>query len=384
MNITLLSASGLNIYESCPLRFYAKYELKKQSGSTPQVGAGLIAHKILELYYRPDLNMTKEECFEKAIKEECCPDREQFEEAKAMAFALIEEEPKETTNTITTELSFEFYLKSGAGARGFIDRVDLLTDDTIRIVDYKTGAFVPSYEELEEAHQTNLYASYIFLNEKFDDIKKVLFNYKYLRTGQQKAIFITREDSDKYLEYFDHLYHAIKREENPQANINTFCWNCEHRGECVEYKNCMSIMFTIGSACGLGSHKVARVDEVADLSSEEMINVYNALSNMSTCIDKEKKIVGSWLVSMLGKISSGTIETPTATAKLTSRKISYIKASEAKRLVLKHNLVEKALETLKASDVEKIIMGNKEARADYDKVVSKIESTPYPKVTKKA
>ena len=67
MKCEMLSASSVKIYEQCPLRYHAKYELGKKSGSTPQIGAGLIAHKILELYYRPDSKLTKEECFEEAI-----------------------------------------------------------------------------------------------------------------------------------------------------------------------------------------------------------------------------------------------------------------------------------------------------------------------------
>lgn len=383
MKIDFLSASGANVYEQCPLRYYAKYILGKKSGSTPAIGAGLIAHKALELYYRPDFDMNIDECFKKASTEEFCPDREQFEAAREMFYNLAKEEPKESTNTITTELDFNFYLESGAAARGFIDRVDLENNDTIRIVDYKTGEFVPPIEELENGHQTNIYAAYVFLDEKFSGINNVIFNYKYLRKGQQKSIMITRDKSYKYLEYFDHLFHAIKEDENPKPTMNTFCWNCEHRGECNEYRNALGIVFTLKSACGLGSDKIASVDEVQNLSAEETIEVFNAISTMCTCLDKEKKFISSWIVSMLRNVSGGKIESDKHVAKLSSRKVSFVDGKKARELIIKHNLADKALEMLSAGDLEKLVGGNADAKHDYEKILMQRDGALFPTTSKK-
>lgn len=383
MKIEYLSASSANVYEQCPLRYYAKYVLGKKSGSTPSIGAGLIAHKALELYYRPDFNMGIDECFKKASTEEFCPDREQFEAAKEMFYNLAKEEPKETTNTITTELDFNFYLESGAAARGFIDRVDLEDSKTIRIVDYKTGEFVPPIEELENGHQTNIYAANIFLDNTFSGIDNVIFNYKYIRKGQQKSIKITREKSYGYLEYFDHLFHAIQSDENPKPTLNTFCWNCEHRGECNEYRNAISVISTLKSACGLGCDKISGVDEIQNITAEETIDVFNAISTMCTCLDKEKKFISSWIVSMLRNVSGGKIESDKHVAKLTSRKVSFVDGKRAKELVLKHNLVNKALEMLSASDLEKLVGGNADAKKDYESIVMQRDGAMFPTTSKK-
>ena len=383
MKIEFLSASGANVYEQCALRYYAKYILGKKSGVTPAIGAGLIAHKALELYYRPDFNMHLDECFKKASTEEFCPDRDQFEAAKEMFYNLAKEEPKESTNTITTELDFKFYLESGAAARGFIDRVDLENGDTIRIVDYKTGEFVPPVDELETGHQTNIYAAYIFLDERFSGINNVIFNYKYLRKGQQKSIKITRDMAYKYLEYFDHLFQAIKNDESPKPTMNTFCWNCEHRGECNEYRNAISVVCSLKSACGLGSDKISNTDELQDLSPEEMVDVFNAISTISTCLDKEKKVVSSWVVSMLKNVSGGKIESNGHVAKLSSRKVSFVDGRSARDLVVKYNLVDRALQMLSAGDLEILVGGNADAKHDYEKIVMQRDGASFPTTSKK-
>lgn len=383
MKCEFLSASGANVYEQCPLRYYAKYELGKSSGTTPQIGAGLLAHKALELYYRPGNSISKEDAFSIASKEEFCPDRSQFESARAMVYNTVSEEPKEMTNTITTELNFDFFLESGAAARGFIDRVDLVNNKTIRIVDYKTGEFVPSIEELESGNQTNIYALWVFLEEKFSGIENVIFNYKYLRSGNQKTINITKDMAYLYMDYFDHLYHAIKNDETHKPTMNSFCWNCEHRGQCQEYLNAMSVIMTIGSACGLDNPDVVNPDDVKNLDSASIIDVYNAVSTMSTNIDKEKKLISSWLVSILRGVSSGVISSDKSVAKLSSRKMTKIKPEDAKNIVRKYHLEDGAISLLSAQDMEKIIAGNADARKEYESVLIQTESASYPTVSKK-
>ncbi len=330
MNIEFLSASGASVYEQCPLRYHAKYILGKKSGNTSQINAGLLAHKALEIYYRPDLKLNPEESFEKASKEEFCPDREQFNEARRIFFDLTSKEPKESTKTITTELNFEFFLESGSAARGFIDRIDLVNDKTIRIVDYKTGAFVPSKEELESSNQTNIYAAWVFLEEKFNSIDTVEFNYKYIRANLEKVIVINRNQAYDYLTYFDHLFQAIKSNEKPKPSMNSFCWNCEHRSECSEYLNAMKVSLEIKSAIKPGS-KINSMDNLSELTACEMVDLYSEISTMSTCIDKEKKFLSSTLSEILKSLPNHIIETDLNIAKLSTRgSTSYPTVSKKK------------------------------------------------------
>jgi CRISPR/Cas system-associated exonuclease Cas4 (RecB family) len=383
MKCEYLSASSASTYEQCPLRYYAKYELGKKSGSTVEIGAGLLAHKVLELFYRPGNEQSKEVCFEEASKLEACLDFEQFKEAKNMAFDLINEEPRESTNTITTELNFEFFLESGAAGRGFIDRIDLINDKTIGIVDYKSGNFVPSMEELATGHQANIYAAYVFLEDKFSGIENVMFTFKYIRTGQQKLIKINRKQTDEYLPYFEHIYHSIKNNNNPKPTMNQFCWNCEHRSECPEYLNAIGIIFSIRSACGLGCGKIDSTDGLQELTASELVEVFNSVSTMTGCLDKEKKLVSSWMTSMIQNTGDGKIESDKSIAKLTSRKVTSVDGRNAKILVKKFDLVDKALELLSAGDLEKLIKGNAEARSDYEKIITQRDGAMYPTVSKK-
>lgn len=385
MKCEYLSASGASLYEQCPARYYNRYELSSEkSGTTPQIDSGLLSHNALELYYKVGNEEKPEQCFEKAAKENECANQQYFKDSKEMFMNQVILEPRESVDVIGTEIGFKLFLESGASARGFIDRVDLIDSHTLRIVDYKTGAYMPTVDELEVAHQTNLYPAYFFMNPDYDRFDTVIFNYKYLRLNKQKNIFVYRSNIKDYLEYFDHLFHAILKNNSPKPVLNSFCWNCECRATCHEYANFITIVSMIGSAVGIINPKVKDVEEVKDLSPSEVIKIYDAMSTISGCLEKEKKNLSSWVVDLLNSHTDGAIKTGDGrVAKLTSRKSTRLVSKNAgKELILKHNLVEEALSMLKAGDIEKIITKNREAMSDFEKITVEEDGNPYPTVKK--
>ncbi|MCK9279246.1 MAG: PD-(D/E)XK nuclease family protein [Melioribacteraceae bacterium] len=385
MKCEFLSASGGTLYEQCSYRYYNRYELSSdRGGSTPQIDSGLLTHNSLELYYKVGNKETPEECFLKASKENECANQQYFKDAKEMFFNQVSLEPRDSLDVIGTEIGFKLYLESGASARGFIDRVDFIDNHTLRIVDYKTGAFMPTSEELENSHQTKLYSAYFFTNPKYDNFDTVIFNYKYLRLNRQKNIYVYRADIPEYLEYFDHLFHSILKNNNPKPVLNSFCWNCECRSTCYEYANFITIVAMIGSAVGVINTKVKTIDEVKDLSPSEIIRIYDSMSTIATCIDKEKKNLSSWVVDLINSHSDREIKTEDGkVAKLTSRKNTRLISKNAgKELILKHNLIEEALSMIRVGDIEKIISKNKVAMKDFEEITIEEDGNPYPIIKK--
>ena len=51
--------------------------------------------------------------------------------------------------------------------------------------------------------------------------------------------------------------------------------------------------------------------------------MYLTQSTMNTCLDKEKKLVSSWMVSMLKNVSGGKIES-NGHVQNSSRKVSFV------------------------------------------------------------
>lgn len=385
MKCEYLSASGASLYEQCPYRFYNKYELgNRGSAATSQIGAGLLSHKALELYYGTKYNLNAEEAFTKAAQEQECANQQAFEEARQMFFAQTILEPRESVDVIDSEMAFKLFLESGASARGYIDRVDLIDRRTLRIVDYKSGMFIPTMDEIESSHQTQLYSAYFFRNPIFDKFDTIIVNYKYIRANKQKTVFVYRDNIEKYIQYFDHLFHAILRNDSPKPCLNSFCWNCECRSQCSEYSNFITIVAMMGSAVGLLNPKITKIDEVKDLSPQEVIQIFDAMSNVCTCLDKEKKNLSSWVVGLIGAHSDGAIDTGDGRiATLTSRKNLRVNSKHAGReLIKKHNLIEEALAMLKATDIEKLVGSSKAAMEDFEQIAVEDDGNPYPTIKK--
>jgi hypothetical protein len=177
------SASRMTTYEECPLRYYSRYELGIRGSSTIAIDSGQLGHGALEVYYSPKEQITADEAFNRSQSENSCADKEEFEEAKKMFFDYVNGHPREQYMTIGAEVQLDFSLESGASFLGYIDRLDLVDSETIRIVDYKTGRFVPSYSELELAHQTNLYPLWIYRNPDFKSINHIVFSGQSLYTA---------------------------------------------------------------------------------------------------------------------------------------------------------------------------------------------------------
>jgi hypothetical protein len=140
----------------------------------------------------------------------------------------------------------------------------------------------------------------------------------------------------------------------------------------------------MGSAVGLLNPKITKIDEVKDLSPQEVIQIFDAMSNVCTCLDKEKKNLSSWVVGLIGAHSDGAIDTGDGRiATLTSRKNLRVNSKHAGReLIKKHNLIEEALTMLRATDIEKLVGSSKAAMTDFEQIAVEDDGNPYPTIKK--
>ena len=380
MRCEYLSASSAETYEACPLRYYARYELNFKSGMDTKVGAGLITHKALEIYYNPAKQPTPEEAFLAASCREECRDQEMFEKAKQEFMETVNSEDRDSLNVIGTEIGFTMFTPGGAAARGFIDRLDMVRDDTLQVVDYKTGNYIPTMEDLIVGHQSRLYPLWIFMNPDFSDIKHVTVRYIYTKTGESKTLPpVTLEKSKRYMDYFEHLFHSIKRNEKPLPLLNQFCYNCEYRGDCSEYLNLMKVAHVMAT----GEYENIPKDfKYTPTSFDDLVELYDRLSKAETILEREKKNTGMRLSSVLkynnmdGQIVNGK------SVKLMSKKMKKCNKDSIASIIKEHGLESKALERISVLDMEAITKGNKSAMKALELASVPMEGVPYPMIRK--
>jgi DNA helicase II / ATP-dependent DNA helicase PcrA len=165
--VTGLSASAIEIYEQCPLRFKLEREWNLPRDVPASLHYGAVMHNVLRTFYdarrfgREISDADLLEMFRQGLAEAGIPDRYQYElylqqgrEQLEQFFELARTTPQ--LEVLATEHSFDLQV-GDAKLRGRIDRVDRAGSDGIAIVDYKTGK-PKSQEEADKSLQLSLYA----------------------------------------------------------------------------------------------------------------------------------------------------------------------------------------------------------------------------------
>jgi DNA helicase-2/ATP-dependent DNA helicase PcrA len=165
--VTGLSASAIEIYEECPLRFKLEREWNLPRDVSASLKYGAAMHGVLRTFY--DAQRYRREIgdddlleqFRSALASAGIADRYQYElylrqgtEQLRQFFDGARNAP--LPEVLETERRFELQVGS-AKLTGRVDRIDRTGAETVAIVDYKTGK-PKSQEDADESLQLSLYA----------------------------------------------------------------------------------------------------------------------------------------------------------------------------------------------------------------------------------
>jgi DNA helicase II / ATP-dependent DNA helicase PcrA len=165
--VTGLSASAIEIYEECPLRFKLEREWNLPRDVSASLHYGAAMHGVLRTFY--DAQRYQREIggddlleqFRSALASAGIADRYQYElylrqgtEQLRQFFDGARNGP--LPEVLETERRFELQVGS-AKLAGRVDRIDRTGAETVAIVDYKTGK-PKSQEDADESLQLSLYA----------------------------------------------------------------------------------------------------------------------------------------------------------------------------------------------------------------------------------
>lgn len=166
LKIDYLSVSQIETFQTCPLHYKLKYIYKLPTKASASSSFGVSIHETLKEYFKTKediLKIYKEKFIEdgymnKKHKEEFFKKGENY----LLGFLKNGYEPK--IKTILLEEKFVLLLgsetSSGRSLRigGTIDRVDELPDGRLEIIDYKTGANIPTQKDVDKDMQLSFYA----------------------------------------------------------------------------------------------------------------------------------------------------------------------------------------------------------------------------------
>lgn len=200
--VTYLSVSQIETFETCPLHYKLKYIYKLPTPKTAPISFGISIHETLKKFHeaikgkkvseRDLLNLYKESFINEGFENK--KHKDMF--YKKGEEYLIGYYKNEFNKKITPELlehKFTLNLFKDLKVGGTIDRVDRISKNELEVIDYKTGATIPSQKEVDKDLQLSIYALAVsdMYKLKPENIKLSLY---YLDT--QEKISTTRTLKD--------------------------------------------------------------------------------------------------------------------------------------------------------------------------------------------
>jgi CRISPR/Cas system-associated exonuclease Cas4 (RecB family) len=237
-----LSASRINTFLQCPQKYKFIYIERRPTKAWAHFAAGNLAHKALEIFH-DEIKKGSIEGFQVLMKKgfiearkshEANAGEENVAKIKQILqnyihwYAGLEEKPK----VLALEKSFNFRI-GRYGCRGFIDRIDEIDANSIKISDYKTTS---DEKYLKDPLQLGIY-HLAMANNDFRG-KKIITAYILLKHNFKE---ITHEFSEKEVLEFQkriiEIGDAIEKEVEFKAKPGPLCqkW-CEFRPICSAMK----------------------------------------------------------------------------------------------------------------------------------------------------
>jgi putative RecB family exonuclease len=233
-----LSATKLVIYKQCPQAYSFRYEHKLQSPSafgSAELGNAL--HQALAIAYRdyhynthkPDWNW-----FDSCWNVSC--DRltsAQVEEGRAILQGYFEkfvapldvmEKPLGVESKVAAKVNFENIEFS---LYGRYDRLDLLPDGDLHLIDYKTNKTPSIPEEIDV--QLGLY--YLALEQVYQQSLKRL-SLLFLRTGERIDFEVTKVHREQVRSLISDLALRLRSDEQWEPCIGGHCDRCGYQKYC--------------------------------------------------------------------------------------------------------------------------------------------------------
>lgn len=235
-----LSATGCQVFESCPARFKAEYLDRSRDASGEAADLGTTCHKTLELWVKRGLHKPKgtleqlKAIYEEAFDSEGLTDRSRFNEGFKMCKDWWERtDLDDGRTTLSTEHFEDFTLVCPSGYKFrfvfVIDRLDVASGTVYTVTDYKTVVNPISPDELKDKLQARVYALAVQIAHK--DATEIWVEFDLLRY-ERVGIKFTRDDNVETWRYMQRLGERILNSDGTEEVLNQDCRYCIRRHAC--------------------------------------------------------------------------------------------------------------------------------------------------------
>jgi len=250
LEINYLSYSQINTFQTCPLHYKLKYIFKVPTPQTASQSFGTSIHAALKNFYTLVLSGQKPteklifECLKNNwVKEGFRTKKHEikfFEKGKIYLEGFLKEGFNKNNLPVALEQPFTIPLKleeknnKPLKIGGVIDRVDIFPDGSIEIIDYKTGANIPSQKEVDKNLQLSFYglaATQIPEEPLNKEPEKIKLSLYYLDEQEKITTIRTSKDLEKAKEEIFKVRDEIENSDFTCSG-NFLCKDCEFKLFC--------------------------------------------------------------------------------------------------------------------------------------------------------
>lgn len=288
----IYSHSQLSMYEECPLKYKLCYRDKiKREIEGIEAFLGTMVHETLKKCY-DDVRLTKVNSlgdllafYDKVWQEnwhdlivitrkDVTKDHYQSLGKKLIETYYKRYAPFDSDMTISTEKRITFSLGDGNKYKltGFIDRLSCTKEDIYQIHDYKTSAYLPSQEDVDNDRQLGLY--HIGVQKTWPDIKNIRLIWHYLAFDRELVSSRSGEAISNLVEETIRLIDEIELAEDFPPRESGLCDWCEYPDLCPMRKH----FYTV---------EALPVNEYLNEPGVVLVNKYAELKEKASEIDEE-------------------------------------------------------------------------------------------------
>lgn len=262
MQVNYLRASTIGTYKDCEWKFYLQYILGFPSKAGKKALLGTIAHHILEIFAkakasghteyntskRTDIRYICRICWERYTKEN--PEFEYTDEDKIFVYNQVMSVVNSVYDPLKLEIlrtehqfeidmvwpGFQIEKDSYMKLRGTIDLITKIDDETIEIVDYKTGQrtdWITGEEKdfYKFIADVQLRFYNLACSKLYEQYKHRLFTIIFTRDGGPFTVTFTEKELYDTIDQIRRIYWEICNNSNPKRLIDEKwdqIWKCNY------------------------------------------------------------------------------------------------------------------------------------------------------------
>jgi RecB family exonuclease len=241
-----LSVSRLKTYVQCPLKFKLSYvDGRREEMGKEKADLGKLVHRALEIIYRrakehrytgpvPDRGVIR--CYRLAFEEGFTTGDEAYREGLKMVRAYLVGRALDHSRILGLEQGFDLPLE-GFTVHGYIDRIDKVDDRTVKVVDYKSGGYLFTREEVDNDLQMSVYG--LAAMQMFPWADYVQYEFEMVFHNVTLATARTPQQLIDTAGYVVSLGRMIESADHMPAKLNELCPWCDYRGVCHAYQDAL-------------------------------------------------------------------------------------------------------------------------------------------------